>query len=432
MRWYLWVWKCVTFKKKRLIKISCPKPLATRGKISSHKAEVKLSPNIYSHDSYFHSFPAVTHKTHREKVVIRPKANREGWKWTINCAFNSFPSTHWLFCAVRVCDRNGGGRSGVFCASSIVCEMAKRQSVVDVFHAVKTLRNSKPNMVDTPVSAWAEQEGDKIVPDCKGQQELKKKREKITSQIALNNWTNPSPPHAPTGAVPLLLRSVPGVHRVLLNQSGTEERNRSPCAPPLPPPSCVQPSAFPLWWPCRSTCCASPVNGSNDLRSSSSVLSVGGKNNSLKREKRFGTVTGKELPGSWYTLAVATPFCYFYAYWIAFQCPAGPRLYVWAPFKCSMSHRNPRVAVAPGSFGCSTQCALWMSPFPPFTSRNSSLRDEFLASFQVVSLPAAVSLSALTLFTASHHRAVRVSSACTSVTVQIWSNSPAAASRSTN
>uniref|UniRef100_A0A8C6KQJ3 Receptor-type tyrosine-protein phosphatase kappa n=1 Tax=Nothobranchius furzeri TaxID=105023 RepID=A0A8C6KQJ3_NOTFU len=45
---------------------------------------------------------------------------------------------------------NGGGRSGVFCASSIVCEMVKRQNVVDVFHAVKTLRNSKPNMVDTP------------------------------------------------------------------------------------------------------------------------------------------------------------------------------------------------------------------------------------------------------------------------------------------
>lgn len=121
----------------------------------------------------------------------------------------------------------------------------------------------------------------------------------------------------------------------------------------------------------------------------------GEKNNSLKREKRFGTVTGKELPESWYTLAVATPFCYFYAYWIAFQCPAGPRLYVWAPFKCSVSHRNPRVAVAPGSFGCSTQCALWMSPFPPFTSRNSSPRDKLLASFRVVSLPAAVSLSKL-------------------------------------
>lgn len=57
------------------------------------------------------------------------------------------------YLVLYVCDRNGGGRSGVFCASSIVCEMAKRQSVVDVFHAVKTLRNSKPNMVDTPVSA---------------------------------------------------------------------------------------------------------------------------------------------------------------------------------------------------------------------------------------------------------------------------------------
>uniref|UniRef100_A0A8C9V617 Receptor-type tyrosine-protein phosphatase kappa n=1 Tax=Scleropages formosus TaxID=113540 RepID=A0A8C9V617_SCLFO len=45
---------------------------------------------------------------------------------------------------------NGGGRSGVFCAISIVCEMIKRQNVVDVFHAVKSLRNSKPNMVESP------------------------------------------------------------------------------------------------------------------------------------------------------------------------------------------------------------------------------------------------------------------------------------------
>ncbi|KAM9421669.1 receptor-type tyrosine-protein phosphatase kappa-like isoform 13-T13 [Salvelinus alpinus] len=45
---------------------------------------------------------------------------------------------------------NGGGRSGMFCAISIVCEMIKRQNVVDVFHAVKSLRNSKPNMVDSP------------------------------------------------------------------------------------------------------------------------------------------------------------------------------------------------------------------------------------------------------------------------------------------
>uniref|UniRef100_A0A4W4GLA0 Receptor-type tyrosine-protein phosphatase kappa n=1 Tax=Electrophorus electricus TaxID=8005 RepID=A0A4W4GLA0_ELEEL len=44
---------------------------------------------------------------------------------------------------------NGGGRSGMFSAISIVCEMIKRQNVVDVFHAVKSLRNSKPNMVDS-------------------------------------------------------------------------------------------------------------------------------------------------------------------------------------------------------------------------------------------------------------------------------------------
>nr|XP_033794962.1 receptor-type tyrosine-protein phosphatase kappa isoform X4 [Geotrypetes seraphini] len=45
---------------------------------------------------------------------------------------------------------NGGGRSGMFCAIGIICEMIKRQNVVDVFHAVKTLRNSKPNMVESP------------------------------------------------------------------------------------------------------------------------------------------------------------------------------------------------------------------------------------------------------------------------------------------
>ncbi|XP_054621436.1 receptor-type tyrosine-protein phosphatase mu-like isoform X1 [Dunckerocampus dactyliophorus] len=43
---------------------------------------------------------------------------------------------------------NGGGRSGVFCSVNIVCEMLRQQRCVDVFHAVKTLRNNKPNMVD--------------------------------------------------------------------------------------------------------------------------------------------------------------------------------------------------------------------------------------------------------------------------------------------
>uniref|UniRef100_A0A8C3TFC3 protein-tyrosine-phosphatase n=1 Tax=Chelydra serpentina TaxID=8475 RepID=A0A8C3TFC3_CHESE len=49
---------------------------------------------------------------------------------------------------------NGGGRSGTFCAISIVCEMLRHQRAVDVFHAVKTLRNNKPNMVDLLVFQW--------------------------------------------------------------------------------------------------------------------------------------------------------------------------------------------------------------------------------------------------------------------------------------
>ncbi|KAG7277144.1 hypothetical protein CRUP_022607 [Coryphaenoides rupestris] len=45
-------------------------------------------------------------------------------------------------------EESGGGRSGTFCATSIVCETLQHQRSVDVFHAVKTLRNNKPNMVD--------------------------------------------------------------------------------------------------------------------------------------------------------------------------------------------------------------------------------------------------------------------------------------------
>uniref|UniRef100_A0A8C4Z4B1 protein-tyrosine-phosphatase n=1 Tax=Gadus morhua TaxID=8049 RepID=A0A8C4Z4B1_GADMO len=46
---------------------------------------------------------------------------------------------------------NGGGRSGSFCASTILLEMIQYQNMVDVFYAVKTLRNCKPNMVESLV-----------------------------------------------------------------------------------------------------------------------------------------------------------------------------------------------------------------------------------------------------------------------------------------
>ncbi|GLD62615.1 receptor-type tyrosine-protein phosphatase U-like isoform X3 [Lates japonicus] len=44
---------------------------------------------------------------------------------------------------------NGGGRSGTFCACTMILEMIRHHSMVDVFFAAKTLRNSKPNMVET-------------------------------------------------------------------------------------------------------------------------------------------------------------------------------------------------------------------------------------------------------------------------------------------
>ncbi|MED6233577.1 hypothetical protein ATANTOWER_013594, partial [Ataeniobius toweri] len=44
---------------------------------------------------------------------------------------------------------NGGGRSGTFCACTMILEMIQHHSMVDVFFAAKTLRNSKPNMVET-------------------------------------------------------------------------------------------------------------------------------------------------------------------------------------------------------------------------------------------------------------------------------------------
>lgn len=48
--------------------------------------------------------------------------------------------------------RNGGGRSGTFCAICSVCEMIQQQNIIDVFHTVKTLRNNKANMVEALVS----------------------------------------------------------------------------------------------------------------------------------------------------------------------------------------------------------------------------------------------------------------------------------------
>lgn len=57
---------------------------------------------------------------------------------------------HLLYIFVGV-HSNGGGRSGTFCACTILMEMIQYQSMVDVFYAAKTLRNAKPNMVESLV-----------------------------------------------------------------------------------------------------------------------------------------------------------------------------------------------------------------------------------------------------------------------------------------
>ncbi|KAG8451399.1 hypothetical protein GDO86_003564 [Hymenochirus boettgeri] len=44
---------------------------------------------------------------------------------------------------------NGGGRSGTFCACAMLHDMIQCHRVIDVFYAVKSLRNIKPNMVES-------------------------------------------------------------------------------------------------------------------------------------------------------------------------------------------------------------------------------------------------------------------------------------------
>ena len=46
----------------------------------------------------------------------------------------------------------GVGRTGVFCALSILIERLKSEGVVDVFQTVKQLRAQRPAMVQTKVS----------------------------------------------------------------------------------------------------------------------------------------------------------------------------------------------------------------------------------------------------------------------------------------
>ena len=49
----------------------------------------------------------------------------------------------------------GVGRTGVFCALSVLIDRLKSEAVVDVFQTVKQLRAQRPAMVQTKVSTSA-------------------------------------------------------------------------------------------------------------------------------------------------------------------------------------------------------------------------------------------------------------------------------------
>ena len=77
-----------------------------------------------------------------------PSALLQTWPWAQQVP-EGYPGVHSPPSSVF---RNGGGRSGTFCAICSVCEMIQQQNIIDVFHIVKTLRNNKANMVETLVS----------------------------------------------------------------------------------------------------------------------------------------------------------------------------------------------------------------------------------------------------------------------------------------
>ena len=51
----------------------------------------------------------------------------------------------------------GVGRTGVFCALSVLIERLKSEAVVDVFQTVKQLRAQRPAMVQTKVRSVLQQ-----------------------------------------------------------------------------------------------------------------------------------------------------------------------------------------------------------------------------------------------------------------------------------
>lgn len=51
--------------------------------------------------------------------------------------------------------RNGVSRAGVYCATSICTDQIRKSAEVDVFNAVRTVKQNRPQLVENVVSATA-------------------------------------------------------------------------------------------------------------------------------------------------------------------------------------------------------------------------------------------------------------------------------------
>lgn len=166
----------------------------------------------------------------------------------------------------------------------------------------------------------------------------------------------------------------------------------------------------PLCFPCGG-CSVAPVSlppwMAPTISTAHSVLFQWGKN-SLKREKMSGTLTRggavQVLKHAGGGASVLLLFRLLNSSWV----PAGPRLYVWAQFKCSVSHRNSRfgqhlqalsVAVLNVHYGC--------RPFLPSQVATGAWETNFLQVFSRCDADHRA---------ASRRRVVRVSHSCARVT----------------
>lgn len=55
---------------------------------------------------------------------------------------------------IATCYRNGVSRSGCYCAVSIAWDKLKSEGEVDVFHAVKTVKTNRPQLVENLVNVY--------------------------------------------------------------------------------------------------------------------------------------------------------------------------------------------------------------------------------------------------------------------------------------